>query len=550
MWAAGLKLVRDVLGGAGVLRIGVDVGGTNTDAVLMDGRQLVAFDKSPTTANVSDGIAAAIRGVLRGDATRPGRVAPQDVVAVMIGTTHFTNAFVERRNLLPVGVVRIALPAARGVPPLMDWPADFIDAIGRNVHCVRGGYQFDGRINSSLDELAVRDAARDMKAKGLRAAAVCGLFSPLNAEMEERAGAIFAEEAPEIAVTLSNRIGRIGLLQRENAAIMNASLSAMAANVVAAFSEALSTLAIDAPFFVSQNDGTLMNADLVARYPVLTFASGPTNSMRGAAYLSGLSDALVADIGGTTTDIGMLSGGFPRESAVSSDIGGVRTNFRMPDILSIGLGGGSVVRFDQDTLRVGPKSVGYRLPQLARVFGGDTLTASDIAVAAGYAVMGDGALVADLEPMLVEAGVSEIHRLLAEGVDRMKTSAEPVRLVLVGGGSVLINRDIPGVSEIIIPEAASVANAIGASIAQAGGEVDRVFSYEQLGREGAIAAATAEAERVAVEAGAAPGSLRVVDVEELPLAYVPGGAVRLRVKVTGDLKLSAASEPLLVGVRV
>jgi N-methylhydantoinase A/oxoprolinase/acetone carboxylase beta subunit len=516
----------------------------------MDGPRLVALHKSPTTANVSDGIAASIRGVLHGDSKSVDRARPQDIAAVMIGTTHFTNAFVERRNLLPVGIVRISLPAARGVPPLMDWPADFIDAIGRNVHCVRGGYQFDGRINSDLDEIAIKHAALDMKAKGLRAAAVCGVFSPVNAEMEERAAEIFAQEAPEIAVTLSNRIGRIGLLERENAAIMNASLSAMAANVVAAFGEALSALGIDAPFFISQNDGTLMNAEVVARYPVLTFASGPTNSMRGAAYLSGLSNALIADIGGTTTDIGMLSGGFPRESAVSSDIGGVRTNFRMPDILSIGLGGGSVVRFDKDALCVGPKSVGYRLPELARVFGGDTLTASDIAVAAGYAAMGDGARVADLDPMLVEAGVSEIHRLFAEGVDRMKTSAEPVPLVLVGGGSVLIYRDIPGVSEIIIPEAASVANAIGASIAKAGGEIDRVFSYEQLGREGAIAAATAEAERAAVEAGAVPNSLRVVDVEELPLAYVPGGAVRLRVKVTGDLKLSSSSGPLRVGARV
>jgi N-methylhydantoinase A/oxoprolinase/acetone carboxylase beta subunit len=285
-----------------------------------------------------------------------------------------------------------------------------------------------------------------------------------------------------------------------------------------------------------------MNADLVAKYPVLTFASGPTNSMRGAAYLSGLSDALIADIGGTTTDIGMLAAGFPRESSISSDIGGVRTNFRMPDILSIGLGGGSVVRFDGASPRIGPQSVGYRLLQRARVFGGDTLTASDIAVAAGYATMGAREHVASLDRAQVNAAVAEIHRLFAEGIDRMKTSAEPLPLVLVGGGAVLIDRAIPGVSQMIIPEGAAVANAIGASIAQAGGEVDRVFSYEQLGRQGAIAAATADAEHAAIAAGAAADSLRVVEVEELPLAYLPGGAVRLRVKVTGDLQLDAPSD--------
>ena len=524
-----------------MLRIGIDVGGTNTDAVLMDGRRLIAFHKSPTTANVSDGIVAALRAILHDRKGGSEGTAPQPIAAVMIGTTHFTNAFVERRDLLPVGVMRLALPAARGVPPMTDWPADFADVIGRNTYCIRGGYHFDGRISSSLDEQAVADAARDMRAKGLRTAAICGVFSPVNAAMEDRAAEIVAQEAPDIAVTLSSRIGKIGLLARENAAIMNASLAGIAMNVVAAFAAALASLRIDAPFFVSQNDGTLMNAGLVAKYPVLTFASGPTNSMRGAAYLSGLGDALVADIGGTTTDIGMLTSGFPRESSMSSDIGGVRTNFRMPDILSIGLGGGSLVRFDGASPRIGPQSVGYRLTQRARVFGGDTLTASDIAVAAGYSTMGAREHVANLDRTQVNAAVAEIHRLFAEGIDRMKTSAEPSPLVLVGGGAVLIDREIPGVSQIIIPDGAAVANAIGASIAQAGGEVDRVFSYEHLGREGAIAAATADAEHAAVAAGAAADSLRVVEVEELPLAYLPGGAVRLRVKVTGDLALEAPS---------
>ena len=89
-----------------MLRIGVDVGGTNTDAVLMDGQRLIAFHKSPTTANVSDGIIAAIRAIFDG----AGRPRPREIAAVMIGTTHFTNAFVERRGLLQVGVIRIALP--------------------------------------------------------------------------------------------------------------------------------------------------------------------------------------------------------------------------------------------------------------------------------------------------------------------------------------------------------------------------------------------------------------------------------------------------------
>ena len=87
-----------------------------------------------------------------------------------------------------------------------------------------------------------------------------------------------------------------------------------------------------------------MSADFAEQYPVLTFASGPTNSMRGAAFLSGLKDAMVVDVGGTTSDVGALTHGFPREASVAVEIGGVRTNFRMPDVYSFGLGGGSLVQ--------------------------------------------------------------------------------------------------------------------------------------------------------------------------------------------------------------
>src|SRR5205814_7429398 len=141
--------------------------------------------------------------------------------------------------------------------------------------------------------------------------------------------------------------------------ILNACLSSLAERTVAAIGEALRALALDAPLYLSQNDGTLMSAEFARRYPVLTFASGPTNSMRGAAYLSGLKDAIVVDVGGTTSDGGMLVGGFPREASFEVSVGGVRTNFRMPDVVSVGLGGGSIVADGGRT--VGPRSVGYAL---------------------------------------------------------------------------------------------------------------------------------------------------------------------------------------------
>jgi len=397
------------------MRIGVDVGGTNTDAALMDGDMVVASCKKPTTKNVSDGIVSAIKTVL-GESGEPA----SNIQCVMIGTTHFTNAFVERKNLLDVGIIRIALPASRGIPPLIDWPENLLAEIGQHRHLVTGGYQFDGRVNSPLDEQAVAEAAREFKQKGIRTVAVSGVFSPINSEMEERAAEIIAQEMGDVSITLSNTIGRIGLLERENAAVMNASLADMSSLVVSSFRSALKQLNIEAPFYISQNDGTLMSAEFVEKYPVLTFASGPTNSMRGAAYLSGLKDALVVDIGGTTTDIGMLCNGFPRESSVTVDIGSVRTNFRMPDVMALGLGGGSLVVQSDGHVQVGPRSVGFRLCEKALIFGGDTLTASDIAVAAGYAEFGNKSLVKQLSSKMIDSAVDRIHQIIADGVDRMK----------------------------------------------------------------------------------------------------------------------------------
>lgn len=128
-----------------------------------------------------------------------------------------------------------------------------------------------------------------------------------------------------------------------------------------------------------------MQLEYALEFPVLTIGCGPTNSIRGAAHLSGATDALVVDIGGTTTDIGVLVDGFPRQSAHAVEIGGIRTNFRMPDVLSVGLGGGTIIRETPAGATVGPDSVGYRLPQEGLAFGGSTLTATDVALAVGGA---------------------------------------------------------------------------------------------------------------------------------------------------------------------
>jgi N-methylhydantoinase A/oxoprolinase/acetone carboxylase beta subunit len=327
----------------------------------------------------------------------------------------------------------------------------------------------------------------------------------------------------------------MGLLERENAAILNACLGDLAKNIVQSFRKALKEMEIEAPFYLSQNDGTLMGADYAEKYPVLTFASGPTNSMRGAAFLSGAQDAMVVDLGGTTSDVGMLLRGFPREASVAVEVSGVRTNFRMPDVFSFGLGGGSIV--SETPLKIGPQSVGYELTSKGLVFGGSVLTATDLAVAGGLADIGDRGAVKHLDASFVDQALEEMQSMVEVAVDKMKTSAEPVPLILVGGGTILVSRQLKGTSEMIKPEHFSVANAIGAAIAQVGGETDRVFALAELGRDEALAQARQEARDKAVAAGAGEETIVIVDVEEVPLAYLPSNAVKIRVKAVGDLAL-------------
>ncbi len=512
------------------MRIGVDVGGTNTDAVVLDGDGVLATAKTPTTDDVTTGIVEAIETVIGASG-----VDPNAVDAVMIGTTHFTNAVVQRRDLAPVAAVRLALPSGACLPPMVDWPEDLLEASGARPFVLHGGLEFDGTPIAELDPDEIEAVVRSASSAGIRNVAVTATFSPVDPSIERRVGAMLTELDPTLDVTFSHEIGRLGLLERENATILNAALRPLAAATIEGFRRAVARLGLAADVYLTQNDGTLMQAEFGRRYPVLTFSSGPTNSMRGAAYLSGLGDAIVVDIGGTTTDVGALTNGFPREASLAVDIGGVRTNFRMPDVVSVGLGGGSIVRPRPDGVAIGPDSVGYRIVEEAQVFGGPTLTATDVVVAAGLAQVGDRSRVAHLASDLVDSALEQMRTTIDETIDRMRLSADPVTVVVVGGGRILAHGPLSAAARVVVPPHHAVANAIGAAIAQVSGEVDRVVSLGDRDRAEALAEARRAAEERAIAAGAKPDTIRVVDVEDIPLTYLPGNAVRVRVKVVGEL---------------
>ncbi len=511
------------------LRVGIDVGGTNTDAVVLDrDDSVLAWAKTPTTADVTGGIRSALALVLASDAVDPGRVTH-----VMLGTTHATNALLERRRLQRVAVLRLGAPATRSVPPLLSWPDDLRRAVSAGEAIVGGGSEIDGREITPFD----RDAAARFL-EGVRetaeAVAITGVFSPVSAEHELIARELAREVlGDEIPISLSHEVGSIGLIERENATVLNASLAGVAREVANALERSLADHGLVPTVYFAQNDGTLMALDYAIRYPVLTIGSGPANSLRGGAFLTGYGDALVADVGGTSTDVGVLVGGFPRESSAATEIGGIRTNFRMPDVLAVALGGGTIVREVDGGIVLGPDSVGFELSRRALVFGGDTPTLTDAAVLAGRTQMGTHAVPQGYADLL-RAGLEAADALLAEAIDRVKIGRGDRPLVLVGGGSVLVPERLPGVSELLRPAHHDVANAIGAAIAMASGRWEEVVNDDR-NRASMIEAAAEKARDRAVQAGADPSTVEIVELDEVPLAYLDRPAVRVTVKAAGPL---------------
>jgi N-methylhydantoinase A/oxoprolinase/acetone carboxylase beta subunit len=513
-------------------RLGIDVGGTNTDAVILDeGNRVIAKAKAPTSPDVSSGIDEAVGRVLA-----HSRLAAAGITNAMLGTTHATNAIVERRGLAKVGAIRLAGPSGYAIPPFLEWPDDLLAALGCPAVIVRGGYEYNGVPLARPDKDEIRKALETIAKKGAEALAVSCVFSPITGEQESMVQGLAAEVlGKEFPVTLSSEIGSIGIIERENAAVLNAAIRALAEKAYGSFQDVLARHGVRAELFITQNDGTLMSIDYAKRYPVLTIASGPTNSLRGAAFLSGLANAIVVDVGGTTTDVGILVNGFPRESSSAVEMGGVRTNFRMPDLVSIGLGGGSLVDLDAKPPRVGPRSVGFRITTEAMVFGGRTLTATDIAVAGGMAAIGEAKRVAGVDTGKAKAALAVMKAMVEEQIDRMKTSAAGLPVILVGGGSILLPDSLQGASSVVRPEHFEVANAIGAAISQVSGAVDGVYDTAGRGREKVLEEVKTAAVAEAVRAGADPSTTEVVEVEELPLAYLPANTVRFKVKAVGNL---------------
>ncbi|MFI5610765.1 hydantoinase/oxoprolinase N-terminal domain-containing protein [Amycolatopsis sp. NPDC051903] len=508
----------------GPLRLGIDVGGTNTDAVVLDpADRIVAHTKQPTTDDVTTGVRAALDQVL----TRLGPDGRR-VRAVMLGTTHATNAIVERRNLAKVAVLRIGRQVAEAIPPLAAWPRGLRTAAIAGATQVSGGQLLDGCRIAPLDVEAVKKFLGSV-AGTADALAATSVFAPVHPEDEVQVADLVRRELGDLPISLSHDLGALGLLERETTTTLNAALGPVITRVTRALREATAAHGIDARTYLAQNDGTLMDADHAARYPVLTIGSGPSNSLRGAALLSNVTDAIVADVGGTTTDLGVLVDGFARESRAGCTIGGVRTSLPMPDVLAIGFGGGTVLHPD----RIGPDSVGHTITREALVFGGTTPTLTDAATALGRTAF-------TLHPVeslthRFKTALDTYDDALEQAVALVSHGHRDQPVLAIGGGAELVPDRI-GPHPVIRPHHAGVANAAGAAIALVTGENETLIPTGPDRTEALAAAKTAATTR-AIQAGADPDTVTITRLQETPIAYDSARSLRVRVTAAGRLAL-------------
>ena len=179
------------------MQIGVDVGGTNTDGVIMSDGKVLISNKTVTTANVGDGVFNVIKSVLN-----KGKIKPSQITSVMIGTTHFTNALVERKKLQKIAAIRLCLPASDSLVQMIGWPKDLVETLSPKKYFAKGGYEVDGREISPLDEDEINKIIDDIGTHDLDSIAINSVYSPLNSEMEQRAAELIKKKLPDIKVSL------------------------------------------------------------------------------------------------------------------------------------------------------------------------------------------------------------------------------------------------------------------------------------------------------------------------------------------------------------
>ena len=407
--------------------VGIDTGGTYTDAVVIaqDSQAVIASAKALTTkGDLAIGVREALLAVMQ---ELPQGASASNIALVSVSTTLATNAVVEGHGS-PVGVFLIGFDAQMVLRTGIAKAFPHVPLI-----MIAGGHDHNGDAVVDLDVARVESEAV-LHAGQVSAFAVASAFAVRNPAHEILARDIITKATGK-PVTLSTELtSSLDAPRRALTAVLNARLISRISMLIDAVAKAMAELNISCPLMVVKGDGSLARAENVALRPIETVLSGPAASLVGAKWLSGLSSFIMSDIGGTTTDIGILKDGRPQVAEVGAEVGGWRTMVRAIDVKTIGLGGDSEVSIGLDgSMHIGPQRIvpisliGQRYPEVITMLESDLADTEGGSLHGRFVVAPFGKTVA---PDLSGLNPREIE-VLALVTDRPK----PLRRVAVSSGA-------------------------------------------------------------------------------------------------------------------
>src|SRR6516162_7158265 len=417
-------------------RVGVDSGGTFTDICLFEeSTGLIAVWKVSSTPG--DPSQAVVEGV--GEALARVAAPASDVCYFGHGTTVATNALIQHRGAL-TGLItsdgfRDLLEIGRQKrPDLYDLQADKPPVLveRRLRREVPERLRHDGRVETALDEAAVRNAVRVLRDAGVKAVAICFLYSFLDAKHEDAVLRIVGEEFPEAFVCASHEVApEFREYERLSTTVVNAYLGPVMAYYIRGVAERLTALGVAATPYLTQSNGGVIGFAMAARLPVRTVLSGPSTGVVGAqvtARLAGAHDIITFDMGGTSTDVALMQGGEPtlaREAVVH----GYPIKAPMLDIHTVGAGGGSIAFVDSgELLKVGPKSAGADPGPACYDRGNDEPTVTDANVV--LQTLNPAQLLGGRMPIRADLAQTAIDRIAARlGIDALAAAQGIIAVV-------------------------------------------------------------------------------------------------------------------------
>ncbi|GER67726.1 hydantoinase/oxoprolinase N-terminal domain-containing protein [Weizmannia acidilactici] len=514
------------------MRIGIDIGGTNTHAVLVtDQGKLRMASSSVTTPDIFTGVRSSVGNLLKKTS-----IQPNEIKGIFVGTTELLNAVYEERTLAKTALIRIELQPSKIIPAL-NWP-ESLRSFLKEIYELKSNNRYNQAGNEISCLKQLKPLYKSIAEKKIDAVCIVGAYSPMYENEEMQVKNEINNRFPDISVTVSHQFGSMGFIERENVALLNTLLSKVIRKILFNLASCFSSLSLQCPFWLTQSNGSLMTIEQAMKFPILTIASGAANSLKGASRLSGLKEMIAIDIGGSKIYVGHVANGELKEMTASTNLFGIDASLEMPEIISLPFGTGNIPLIHDGKVEFLPL-ISNDIKKVGTAWGGDTWTVSDCFLKlfpkSFYDPDIDTEKLETLSESECEKVVYDVTQKIKEAIDQLQNDEKELPIVLVGGGSPLFNQKLFGkYQQVINPAGYPFSSAIGACFSSVSEVIDKVYWLNHRSKEEVVKEAAEACKQAVVKKGADPHSVKLSYIQEYPFEYLRGEILRVKVKAVGE----------------